>query len=83
MICQTLDWSEFSNISKLRDVFDKLNCTDDTRERRREPTDQALWGEGDTRLPLILPFKIGVKQGWKKVKDVDFVLVLCVVMGYL
>lgn len=28
MICQTLDWSEFSNISKLRDVFDKHNCTD-------------------------------------------------------
>lgn len=31
MICQTLDWSEFSNISKLRDVFDRHNCTDDTR----------------------------------------------------
>lgn len=31
MICQTLDWSEFSNISKLRDGFDRHNCTDDTR----------------------------------------------------
>lgn len=31
MICQTLDWSKFSNISKLRDVFDIPNRTEDTR----------------------------------------------------
>lgn len=38
MICQTLDWSEFSNISKLRDVFDRHNCTDNIINTH-EPTD--------------------------------------------
>lgn len=45
MICQTLDWSEFSNISKLRDVFDRHNCTDDTLTDKAHPP--SCTGEGD------------------------------------
>lgn len=86
MICQTLDWSEFSNISKLRDVFDRHNCTGDTRQHRCELTDKAhpppaVHGRV-SNMAAILPIKIGVI--WiEGVTIFPFVLVNCIqqVMG--
>lgn len=66
MICQTLDWSEFSNVPKLRDAFDRHNCTGDTPVStdvrwQRSTSSPSYTGPGDLTRPPFLPFQIGVQ----------------------
>lgn len=67
MFCQTLDWSEFSNISKLREIIDRHKCTDDTCQHRCELTNMAT----------ILLFPRGAVQK----QHFSFVLTICIHLG--
>ena len=90
MICQTLDWSEFSNISKLRDVFDRHKLHRQhplaqmwaDRQKKKKKKAKPPWnkrGGGTKKAALPPPKKGGILD--VRSSDISFVLVNCIHWG--